>query len=158
MLALADVAVTVSDAQSSAKWWKETMGFGIHAIGDPNGHAIMIAPFGERFILHLCEGIEPVEGGNTGIAFMTDDIEGQVRKMEVAGVRFTEPLKIEAWGGSAKFADPDGNVFWLLGASRQFIRHELGQRAGPTARRPRSGPERGSRSPGRPRRAESKGA
>jgi predicted enzyme related to lactoylglutathione lyase len=142
MLALADFAVTVSNAQTSANWWQEKLGFDVHTIGGPKGHAVLVAPPGERFLLHLCQGIEPVEAGNTGIAFMTDDIEQEVRRMENDGVVFTEPLKMQSWGGSAKFSDPDGNVFWLLGAPTKFIRtyatlRGKATRSRPTARRAR---------------------
>lgn len=129
MLALADLAVTVADAKASARWWQENLGFDVHTIGPPGGHALMVAPPGDRFVLHLCEGIEPVEPGNTGIAFMTDDLEGLVRRMSERGVRFVDPLKKTDWGGSAKFADPDGNVFWLLGAPTAFVRTEVRRRA-----------------------------
>jgi predicted enzyme related to lactoylglutathione lyase len=146
MLALADFAVTVTNAKASAEWWEDKAGFTTHTVGGPGGHAVMVAPPGERFLLHLCEGIERVEPGNTGIAFMTDEIERQVRSMESAGVVFIEPLKMESWGGSAKFSDPDGNVFWLLGAPKQFIRQELARRARPAQarRRVRSTPKRRS--------------
>jgi predicted enzyme related to lactoylglutathione lyase len=129
MLALADFAVTVSNAKVSAEWWQQKVGFDTHTIGGPEGHAVLVAPPGERFLLHLCEGIEPVEAGNTGIAFITDDLESQVRRMEAEGVVFTEPLRMQSWGGSAKFADPDGNVFWLVGAPARFIRAEVARRA-----------------------------
>lgn len=131
MLALADFAVTVTDAKVTARWWQETFGFGVHTVGDAGGHSVLVAPPGERFLLHLCEGFEPVEPGNTGIAFMTDAFDDLVHRMEAAGVRFTDPPRKEDWGGSAKFADPDGNIFWLLGAPREFIEREIAQRAGP---------------------------
>jgi predicted enzyme related to lactoylglutathione lyase len=124
MLRLADFAVTVKDAKKTANWWEEKLGFEAHTIGPPGGHSIMVAPPGERFLIHLCEGFESLEPGNTGIAFMTDQIEGQVRSMKAAGVQFTQPLKMESWGGSAKFADPDGNIFWLLGGPTEFVRQE----------------------------------
>jgi len=147
MLALADFAVTVSNAKASADWWQRKLGFGVHTIDGASGHAVMIAPPGDRFLLHLCEGFEPVEAGNTGIAFVTDDIERQVRRMESEGVVFTQPLQVQSWGGSAKFADPDGNVFWLLGAPAKFIRAQTRLRARPTpvraaSRRPRAGRRR----------------
>jgi catechol 2,3-dioxygenase-like lactoylglutathione lyase family enzyme len=129
MLRLADFAVSVTDAKKTARWWEEKLGFRTHTVGPPDGHAIMVAPPGERFLIHLCEGFEGVEPGNTGIAFVTDEIEKQVRSMEAAGVQFPEPLKIESWGGGAKFADPDGNVFWLIGASTAFIRLETNRTA-----------------------------
>jgi predicted enzyme related to lactoylglutathione lyase len=129
MLALGDFAVTVTNARNSARWWEEKAGFSVHVVDGPDGHAVMVAPPGERFLLHLCEGIEPVEPGNTGIAFVTDEIEQKVHRMEAEGVIFIEPLKKLSWGGSAKFSDPDGNVFWLLGAPQKFIRQQLAMRA-----------------------------
>jgi catechol 2,3-dioxygenase-like lactoylglutathione lyase family enzyme len=130
MLALADVAVPVSNAQKSAEWWERTLGFSTHRIGGPTSHAIQVAPPGDRFILHLCEGFAPVEPGNSGIAFVSDDAEGLVRSMEAKGVRFAQPFQKTDWGGSAKFEDPDGNVFWLLAAPTEFIRGEVDRRAG----------------------------
>lgn len=130
MIALADCAVAVSNAKAAAKWWVEKVGFAVRTVGSGE-HAMMVAPPGDRFILHLCEGFETVQAGNTGIAFVTDDLPNMVRRMEAAGVHFSEPLKIEPWGGRAKFADPDGNVFWLLGAPSSFIRKETSVRAIP---------------------------
>ncbi len=128
MIALADCAVVVTNAQASARWWKEKVGFAVHAVG-PGDHAVMIAPPGDRFVLHLCEGFGTVEPGNSGIAFVTDEIEAVVKRMRAAGVGFPEPLTRQDWGTFAKFADPDGNIFWLLGAPTSFIRKELGRRA-----------------------------
>ena len=134
MLAFADFAVTVTDARKSADWWRDALGFSTHTIGPPGGHALLVAPPGERFLLHLCEGVAPVEPGNSGIAFMSDDIESQVRAMEAKGVVFTEPLRKSPSGGSAKFVDPDGNVFWLLGAPTDFMRDQQNLRAGEAPR------------------------
>lgn len=128
MIALADCAVAVKNARESAEWWRRNLGFVVHVVGD-GPHAIMVAPPGDKFVLHLCEGFEPVEPGNSGIAFVTDEIDRLVRRMRDGGVRFPEPLKKESWGTMAKFADPDGNVFWLLGASTRFIRSEAHRRA-----------------------------
>lgn len=149
MLVIADVAVVVRDARAAAAWWQEKLGFRVHTVGGEGGHAVLVAPVGERFLLHLCEGFEPVDPGNTGIAFVTDEIEGWVERMRASGVRFPVPYAKEAWGGSAKFADPDGNVFWLLGAPTAFIERETARRAGPAAtdavvpRRRRAGAPRG---------------
>jgi uncharacterized glyoxalase superfamily protein PhnB len=129
MIRLADFAVTVTDAQAAAQWWQEKLGFGSFTLGEPGSHAIMVAPPGERFLLHLCEKFEDVEPGNTGIAFMSDEIEPLVRKMESLGVQFPQPLKKETWGSSAKFADPDGNIYWLMGAPTEFINKAAENRA-----------------------------
>jgi catechol 2,3-dioxygenase-like lactoylglutathione lyase family enzyme len=121
MIALADCAVTVSDTRKATDWWVEKLGFAVHKVGSGD-HSVMVAPPGDKFVLHLCAGFEPVEPGNTGIAFMTDDIDGLVARMEARGVQFPEPLRKESWGAIAKFSDPDGNVFWLLGAPSSFVR------------------------------------
>ena len=129
MIAMSDVAVVVQDAKLSARWWKEKVGFAVHTLGPPNGHAVMVAPPGDRFLLHLCEGVERVEGGNTGIGFVTDDLDGLVNRMTAAGVRFTEPVTRDQVGAATKFADPDGNIFWLFGLPTSFIRQEVDLRA-----------------------------
>lgn len=151
MLTLADVAVTVSDAKAAANWWEEKLGFAVHTIGEPGGHALMVAPPGERFVLHLCEGFEPTEPGNTGIAFITDDIDGWVTRMVAGGVRFPQPLLRGSGGAMAKFADPDGNVCWLIEAPTGFIRKEAARRAPRATPARRTGPRRTPKPPSRPR-------
>lgn len=140
MLALADVAVVVSDAKRSARWWTDHFGFRSYTIGG-SGHATLVAPPGERFVLHLCAGYAPLEPGDTGIAFVTDEIEALTERIAKAGVTLTEPLRKTSWGGRAKFSDPDGNVFWLLGAPGRMVRDTLRSRApAPRARSSRRRP------------------
>lgn len=158
MLTLADVAVTVTNARASAEWWQEKLGFAVHTVGEAGGHSIMVAPPGDRFVLHLCEGFEPVDPGNSGIAFVTDAIEPLIARMVAGGVKFAQPLTRESWGAMAKFADPDGNVFWLLEAPTTFIRSESVRRAPlaastpPRAKGRRASPRTRRPSPKRPRR------
>ncbi len=151
MIALADVAVSVTNAEEAAAWWEEKMGFLRHLVGGA-GHAVMVAPEGDRFVLHLCEGFEPVSAGNTGIAFVSDELEALARRMEAKGVVFTEPFQKREWGGMAKFADPDGNVYWLLGAPAAFIERETRSRAGASAERKVPSPTRHRTGSSRPRR------
>lgn len=139
MIALADCAIAVSNANATARWWVEKVGFSTHIVGE-GGHAVMVAPPGDRFVLHLCEGFEKVEPGNSGVAFVTDDIDSIVGRMMASGVEFAEPLKRESWGAMAKFADPDGNIFWLLEAPTSFIRTEVSRRAPSPGRRRVGGP------------------
>jgi hypothetical protein len=128
MIALADVAVVVSNAKTSARWWTKNLGFATYAWGN-SGHPIMVAPPGDRFVLHLCEGFAPLEPGDTGIAFVTDSIEPLVARMTKGSVQFPEPLKKAAWGMSAKFADPDGNIFWLFEMATPMVRKTATRRA-----------------------------
>jgi catechol 2,3-dioxygenase-like lactoylglutathione lyase family enzyme len=134
MLALADVAVVVSDTAASERWWKENLGFGSYRVNDSD-HAVMVSPPGDRFVLHLCAGFAPLEPGDSGIAFMTDEIEPLVARMKAKGVEFPQALTRESWGAMAKFADPDGNVFWLLEAPTAMIRATMATRA-PGGERP----------------------
>lgn len=129
VVAVADVAVTVTNAKEAAKWWEKNLGFASFTIDGKTGHAVMVAPPGDRYVLHQCEGFEAVDPGNTGIAFMTDEIEALVARMTAGGVRFPEPLQKLEWGAMAKFADPDGNVFWLMGAPTKFVREAMVHRA-----------------------------
>lgn len=130
MIAFADVGVSVRDATASAKWWEEKLGFVTFRLGGPASHAVLVAPPGDRFILHLCEGVERVEPGNTGIAFVATDVLGMAKRMEAKGVRFAEPARRTEWGASAKFEDPDGNVFWLVEGPPSLIRQTKSMRAG----------------------------
>jgi catechol 2,3-dioxygenase-like lactoylglutathione lyase family enzyme len=139
MLALADVAVVVSNAKNSATWWAKNLGFATYTIGGPKGHAVLVAPPGERFVLHLCEGYAPLEPGDTGIAFVTDDIDTLAARMRKGKVRFPEPPRSEKWGKRAKFADPDGNVFWLIEVPTAMVRATMALRA-PTRKRPATAP------------------
>jgi catechol 2,3-dioxygenase-like lactoylglutathione lyase family enzyme len=140
LLAIADVAVVVSNAKASAKWWTKNLGFASVTIGGGQ-HAIMVAPPGDRFVLHLCEGFAPLEPGDTGIAFVTDEMDALVARMAKGAVEFPQPPKQEKWGTFAKFADPDGNIFWLLEVPPALVRATLRLRA-PSRKRP----------PGKPRR------
>jgi catechol 2,3-dioxygenase-like lactoylglutathione lyase family enzyme len=128
MIALADVAVVVSNAKASAEWWSKNLGFETYTVGS-SGHALLVAPPGDRFVLHLCEGFAPLEPGDTGIAFVTDEIDATITRMVAAGVKFPVPPVKQGWGTMGKFADPDGNIFWLLEAPPALVRATLNSRA-----------------------------
>jgi catechol 2,3-dioxygenase-like lactoylglutathione lyase family enzyme len=128
VIALADVAVVVSNAKASAEWWTKNLGFSATTVGG-GGHAVLVAPPGERFVLHLCEGVAPLEPGDTGIAFVTDAMDATVARMAKGAVNFPEPSRKEEWGRMAKFSDPDGNIFWLLEVPTSMVRATLNSRA-----------------------------
>jgi catechol 2,3-dioxygenase-like lactoylglutathione lyase family enzyme len=128
VIALADVAVVVSDAKASARWWKKNLGFASLTVGG-SGHALLVAPPGERFVLHLCEGFAPLEPGDTGIAFITDAMDALVSRMRRGAVQFPVPPQRQEWGQMAKFADPDGNIFWLMETPAPMVKSTLRSRA-----------------------------
>ncbi|MCI4367574.1 MAG: VOC family protein, partial [Thermoplasmata archaeon] len=128
------------DAKRSAEWWARHFGFTSVTIG-ASGHAVMVAPPGDRFVLHLCEGFAPLEPGDTGIAFVTDELRALADRTMRAGVVFPVPPRPEEGSRMAKFADPDGNVFWLLNVPSAVVRSTRASHAPPpkhrTAPRPR---------------------
>lgn len=128
LIALADVAIVVSNTKSAAKWWTKNLGFATTTIGG-SGHAVLVAPPGDRFVLHLCEGFAPLEPGDTGIAFVTDTMDTLVKRMRKGAVAFPEPPRRESWGAMAKFADPDGNIFWLVEMPTKMVRSTARSRA-----------------------------
>jgi len=105
-----NIAVVVSDAKKSARWYKQKLGLEVR---DRKGHWITLAPKGSRVVLHLCE-TTPHEKGNTGIAFLVDDLDKTYKTMVAKGVKFTSKPKKTEWGTYAMFKDPDGNEFWLF--------------------------------------------
>ncbi len=137
--ALAAVAVVVSNAKATSEWWEKNLGFGPHTVGG-TGHATLAASPEDRFVLHLCERFAPLEPGDNGLASVTDEIESLAARMTASSVRFPEPLRKEEWGKTAKFSDPDGDVFWLRQAPTAKVRRTLRSRA------PGGGPRRRSRS------------
>src|SRR5438874_11818878 len=109
MIVFGDVAVVVSDAQRSAKWWKQNCGFDIR---DNEGHWVTVAAPGSPTLLHLCAN-GTHEEGNTGIGFSTDDVEATYKAWTAKGVEFPTPPMDRGWGKLAVFADLDGNTFQL---------------------------------------------
>jgi predicted enzyme related to lactoylglutathione lyase len=104
-----DVAIVVSDAKKSLKWYTEVLGLEARS---KEGHWITVAPKGSKTVFHLCEG-EELEPGNTGIALVADDLDKAYKELKAKGVKFPHPPKDDGWGVFAQFEDPDGNVIWL---------------------------------------------
>jgi catechol 2,3-dioxygenase-like lactoylglutathione lyase family enzyme len=100
------VAVMVSDAKKSAKWYKQKLGFSASV----EDHWVTVWPKGATWKLHLCEG--KLEPGNTGIGFYAEDLEKAVAALKKRGVTFSKDYTKTEWGAIAMFDDPDGNVFW----------------------------------------------
>ena len=105
---LLTVAVMVSNAKESAKWYKEKLGF---ETSNEDDHWVVARPKGADWMLHLCEG--DLEPGNTGIGFYSDDVERTVAYLKKKGVEFDQDYTKADWGGNASFKDPDGNVIWI---------------------------------------------
>jgi predicted enzyme related to lactoylglutathione lyase len=101
------VAVMVSDAKKSAKWYREMLKFET----SEEGHWVTAWPKGANWKLHLCQG--ELEPGNTGIALYSEDLKGEAAKLKARGVKFTQGYSKSQWGENATIADPDGNEITL---------------------------------------------
>jgi catechol 2,3-dioxygenase-like lactoylglutathione lyase family enzyme len=101
------VALMVTDAKKSAKWYEEKLGF----VTEGSGHWITVWPKGSNSKFHLCEG-KP-EPGNTGISLYCESAEKTAAALEKKGVKFAKHVTKEEWGTFAIIADPDGNEIWL---------------------------------------------
>lgn len=110
---VADVAVVVSDARKAAEWFREKLGFVVG--GEAEGHWVVVHPAGgmEGTRIHLCADIYPLEPGNTGIGFSSDDLAEDIRVLKSRGVEFTVEPSEGTGEGYAMFKDPEGNEFWL---------------------------------------------
>jgi catechol 2,3-dioxygenase-like lactoylglutathione lyase family enzyme len=102
------VAVMVSDAERSARWYEEKLGF---EISNEDNHWVIARLKGADWMLHLCEG--ELEPGNTGIGLYSDDVENTVADLKRKGVKFDQDYVKAGWGGNASFRDPDGNIIWI---------------------------------------------
>jgi predicted enzyme related to lactoylglutathione lyase len=101
------VAVMVSDAKKSAKWYKAKLGFSTSV----EEHWVTAWPKGATWKLHLCEG--KLEPGNTGVCLCVENVEKVVSSLKKKGVNFSHDYAKTEYGAMAMFDDPDGNVFWV---------------------------------------------
>jgi catechol 2,3-dioxygenase-like lactoylglutathione lyase family enzyme len=64
-------------------------------------------------VLFNPDGHETRIGAFTGISVQCDDVPQTYEQLKSKGVEFVAPPKVESWGTSAVFKDPDGNQFVL---------------------------------------------
>ena len=105
------VAIMVSDANKSAKWYKEMLGFNTSIV---EGWTTVWAK-GSTAKFHLCEG--PLEPGNSGIGLFCKNVKKTAAELKKRGVKFSKNVKVEEWGTYAMLEDPDRNELWLLQGS-----------------------------------------
>ncbi len=125
---LTHVPIVVSDQERALKFYMEALGFEKRADYQLPGNPrwLTVAAKGEELEFVLAQGRQKVELGvgpeaGTGghhIAFLTEDCIAGYERLKARGVDFhvgayEEPQK-QAWGISASFRDPDGNLFTML--------------------------------------------
>jgi serine phosphatase RsbU (regulator of sigma subunit)/catechol 2,3-dioxygenase-like lactoylglutathione lyase family enzyme len=140
-LRLQAVTVFVRDLDRAVEFYRDQLGFHVAwdsrpAVGQPS---VAVAPPDGSAVLRLfapgpASQAQDLIGRPTGVTFLTEDVLATFREWRARGVRFpytprlrrTRPgLHSEAdhtsdstsvWGGTfARFEDPDGNIFHLVG-------------------------------------------
>lgn len=110
---ISTIAVLVSDAEKSKKWFRDKLGF---EIKEDEEHWVVVAPKGSKVGIHLCKTGE-LEPGNQGILFLADDVDATCKDLKDKGVEFTRPLGKAEWNEKMRYAmfkDPDSNEYWLM--------------------------------------------
>ena len=127
------VAVLVNDAEKTARWYRDVLGF---EIVENKGHTVFVRPAGSQEpMLHLCGSCDDWgtdrPGGRTGIWFHCgtitlrkdakdgrivpssnpEEVERTYLELKKRGVEFSQELTATSWGKLAILKDPDGNEF-----------------------------------------------
>ena len=129
---IGSVSVLVDDAQRSAEWYRDKLGF---EIVEDKKHTVFVRPNGSQMLLHLCGPCDAWgndhPGGRTGIWLNCgeivmrrdqksgilipvsngDGVEKTYVELKRQGVEFSEELSSTNWGKYAVFKDLDGNEF-----------------------------------------------
>lgn len=116
------VTLPVADQDAALDFYVNTLGWQ-KAVDAPLGDGerwLTVVPPGATTQLALAAigGIAaPVPRPESGITLMTPDIDAAYETLSARGVAFTQPVSVMPWGAKATwFADPDGNVFFLVEA------------------------------------------
>jgi len=101
---VSDFQVAVSFYENTLDLQKKTQ-WRTYAVFDLCGTMLGLEPGGER-------------GGKKGVPdiyLQVDNVDNTYRELKGKGVKFLTEPKDQSWGArTAKFADPDGNIFILV--------------------------------------------
>ena len=114
------VTLTVADAASSAAFLVEHFGFTEEMSAD--GFASLTRPDAGMNVVFVRGGLptmpedqRDVEAQGLILAFVVDDLEGELARLQDEGVAITMPLTVEEWGERAfQVRDPNGIVVQLV--------------------------------------------
>jgi len=115
------IMIFVRDQERSLRFYLDRLGFRLIVDQQVAGHRwIEVAPPDGTANIALAqalpESVATLVGRDTGIYFITEDIQAKYDEWSRRGVRFHSPPQKPQWGGIfARFEDPDGNSFGLAG-------------------------------------------
>jgi catechol 2,3-dioxygenase-like lactoylglutathione lyase family enzyme len=113
------VSVPVRDQDAALDFYTGKLGFAIltdQPFGGGQRWIELRIPGAETgLVLFTPPGHEDRVGSFMNLSFNTDDVQKTYDELSARGVEFSQPPRVEAWGTSAIFSDPDGNRFVLSG-------------------------------------------
>ena len=122
-LRLQQVVIFVRDQDRSKTFYMDQLGFGLayEARLESGEHWVAVAPPDGTAMLALVAPEPDSEeykliGGQSQVAFLTEDINAIFHAWSKRGVHFHHPPRVPTWGGMfTSFEDLDGNSFGLVG-------------------------------------------
>jgi len=115
------IMIFVRDQERSLRFYLDQLGFRLIVDQGVAGHRwIEVAPPDGTANIALAQAlpdsVATLVGRDTGVYFITEDIQAKYDEWSGRGVRFASPPQKPQWGGIfARFEDPDGNSFGLAG-------------------------------------------
>jgi serine phosphatase RsbU (regulator of sigma subunit)/catechol 2,3-dioxygenase-like lactoylglutathione lyase family enzyme len=115
------IMIFVRDQERSVRFYLDQLGFRLIVDQSVAGHRwIEVAPPDGTANIALAQAlpdsVATLVGRDTGIYFITEDIQAKYDEWNSRGVRFASPPQKPQWGGIfTRFEDPDGNSFGLAG-------------------------------------------
>ena len=111
------VGIAVSDQDRALEFWTRKVGCQVatdQPMGDGQRWIELRIPGAQTGLaLFTPPGEEHRIGTFHSISFACDDVEKTHAALVERGVEFVQPPRVESWGTSAVFKDPDGNTFVL---------------------------------------------
>ncbi|WP_432544349.1 VOC family protein [Kineococcus sp. SYSU DK002] len=114
------LSMNVEDERASAAFLTDHFGFTLDNAAD--GYASLSRPDVGTHLVYLRRGLatlpadqrEEVAHGQI-VAFVVDDLEGELARLRAEGVEITMPLTVEEWGERAfQVRDPNGVIVQLV--------------------------------------------
>jgi uncharacterized glyoxalase superfamily protein PhnB len=114
------ISLNVADPAASARFLTEHFGFteemaaeGFHSLS--RADAGMNVVFLAVGLLTLPDDQRDVHAQGQILAFVVDDLEGELARLQKEGVEITMPLTVEEWGERAfQVRDPNGVIVQLV--------------------------------------------
>lgn len=116
MLKVKMVCIPVKDQDRALKFYTEKLGCKVITdapFEDQRWIEIQLPHSETNLVLFTMKGHEERIGTFSNIIFTSKDVHKTYDDLRKKGVEFVQPPKEEAWGISALFKDPDGNVFCI---------------------------------------------